>query len=57
MDVIVDLTVRDKDGSILHETKDNLLQTETELAPEPAYKIENLNLRLRMLLPRKEDSI
>jgi len=50
MNVSVDITVRDEDGHILHETKNKLLQTKSE--PISAqYTREELDLRVAMCLP------
>lgn len=57
MDVIIDITVRDKDGHILYESKNKPFQTDTEFRLTPTYSVERLDLRLRMCLPRKEGSI
>ena len=50
MNVIVDLTVRDEDGHILLDSKNKLLQTNSEpISAE--YTREELDLRVAMCLP------
>ena len=50
MNVLVDVTVRDEDGHILHETKNKLFQTKSELI-SAEYTREELDLIVAMWVP------
>ena len=50
MNVLVDVTVRDEDGHILHESTNKLFQTKSEpISAE--YTREELDLKVAMCLP------